>query len=79
MNFRWREILNEDYLCELKNQMRIKYKQEEESRKNSAESSLKHYDTWTSLWGRPGHGAPQLRGRCVRGDLVRLLHVPPAL
>lgn len=27
-------------------------------KQNDAQISQQHFDTWTSLWGRPGHGAP---------------------
>lgn len=29
------------------------------SRMNDVQSSQQHFDTWSSLWGRPGHGAPR--------------------
>ncbi|KAI8424343.1 hypothetical protein MSG28_002883 [Choristoneura fumiferana] len=72
----WREILNEDYLRELKHQMTVKSQKKEETRLNSAESVRLHHATWESLWGRPGHGAPQ-RGRYARSNLARLLYVTP--
>ncbi|XP_026755759.1 uncharacterized protein LOC113515689 [Galleria mellonella] len=72
----WREILNVDYLRELKHQMRVKSEQKEESRRDSAESVRRHHETWASLWGRPGHGAPQ-RGRYARSNLAQLLYVTP--
>ncbi|XP_053604047.1 uncharacterized protein LOC128671536 isoform X2 [Plodia interpunctella] len=73
----WREMLNMDYLRELKHQMRVKCEQKEESRKDSAESVRRHHETWASLWGRPGHGAPQCRGKYARSNLARLLYVAP--
>ncbi|XP_045494241.1 uncharacterized protein LOC123693274 [Colias croceus] len=73
----WREIRTDDYLRQLKQQMRVKSQQKEESRRNSAESVKQHHATWSSLWGRPGHGAPQLRGRYARSNLAQLLYVPP--
>ncbi|KAM3967253.1 uncharacterized protein ACR2FA_011595 [Aphomia sociella] len=72
----WRELLNVDYLRELKHQIRVKCEQKEESRRDSAESVRKHHETWASLWGRPGHGAPQ-RGRYARSNLAQLLYVTP--
>ncbi|XP_030028210.2 uncharacterized protein LOC115445868, partial [Manduca sexta] len=72
----WRE-LQVDYLRELKRQMRVKCEQKEESRRNSAESVKQHHATWASLWGRPGHGAPQQRGRYARSNLAQLLYVQP--
>ncbi|XP_045765676.1 uncharacterized protein LOC123867612 [Maniola jurtina] len=74
----WRE-LSVDYLRELKHQMRVKCQQKEESRRDSAESVRRHHATWASLWGRPGHGAPQLRGRYARSNLAQLLYVAPPL
>ncbi|KOB64338.1 Uncharacterized protein OBRU01_24410, partial [Operophtera brumata] len=41
------------------------------------EEMLRHHATWASLWGRPGHGAPQQRGRYARSNLARLLYVNP--
>ncbi|XP_063360681.1 histone-lysine N-methyltransferase, H3 lysine-79 specific [Cydia amplana] len=73
----WRELLNEDYLRELKHQIKVKYQRKEEARQNSAESVRQHQETWASLWGRPGHGAPQQRGRYARNNLARLLYVGP--
>ncbi|CAK1546150.1 unnamed protein product [Leptosia nina] len=73
----WRELMTEDYLRQLKQQMRVKCLQKEESRRNSAESVKQHHETWASLWGRPGHGAPQLRGRYARSNLAQLLYVAP--
>nr|XP_021188962.2 uncharacterized protein LOC110375234 [Helicoverpa armigera] len=72
----WRETLNMDYLRELKQQMKVKCIQKEEHRQNSAESVRKHHETWESLWGRQGHGAP-LRGKYNRNNLAQLLYVAP--
>ncbi|XP_023950886.2 uncharacterized protein LOC112055114 [Bicyclus anynana] len=73
----WRELLDMDYLRDLKHQMRVKSLQIEESRRDSAESVRRHHATWASLWGRPGHGAPQQRGRYARSNLAQLLYVRP--
>nr|XP_037869005.1 uncharacterized protein LOC101745757 isoform X1 [Bombyx mori] len=73
----WRELLNVDYLRELKHQMRVKCEKKEEIRRNSAESVKQHHVTWASLWGRPGHGAPQQRGRYARSNLAQILYVAP--
>ncbi|CAF4767276.1 unnamed protein product [Pieris macdunnoughi] len=73
----WREISTDDYLRQLKQQMRVKCLQKEENRRNSAESVKQHHATWASLWGRPGHGAPQQRGRYARSNLAQLLYVAP--
>ncbi|CAK1598903.1 unnamed protein product [Parnassius mnemosyne] len=72
----WRELLDVDYLRQLKHQMRVKCEQKEEKRLASAESERRHHATWSSLWGRPGHGAPQLRGRYARNNLAQLLYFP---
>ncbi|XP_035439142.2 uncharacterized protein LOC118268672 isoform X1 [Spodoptera frugiperda] len=72
----WRESLNMDYLRELKQQMKVKCIQKEEHRRDSAESVRKHHETWESLWGRQGHGAP-LRGKYARNNLAQLLYVAP--
>ncbi|KAJ8733278.1 hypothetical protein PYW08_001576 [Mythimna loreyi] len=72
----WREAVNMDYLRELKNQMKVKYIQQEAHRLDSAESVRKHHETWESLWGRQGHGAP-LRGKYARNNLAQLLYVAP--
>ncbi|CAG9559678.1 unnamed protein product [Danaus chrysippus] len=71
----WRELLDMEYLRELKHQMRVKCEKKEEKRRESAESVRQHHTTWASLWGRPGHGAPQ-RGRYARSNLAQLLYVP---
>ncbi|KAJ0178744.1 hypothetical protein K1T71_005519 [Dendrolimus kikuchii] len=73
----WRQMLDLEYLGELKHQMRVKCEQKEERRRDSAESVRQHHATWESLWGRPGHGAPQLRGRYARNNLAQLLYVTP--
>ncbi|XP_047984384.1 uncharacterized protein LOC125224909 [Leguminivora glycinivorella] len=73
----WRELLNVDYLRELKHQVKVKYQRKEEARQNSAESVRQHQETWASLWGRPGHGAPLQHGRYARNNLARLLYVVP--
>ncbi|CAH2105585.1 unnamed protein product [Euphydryas editha] len=72
----WRELMDVDYLRELKHQIRVKCERKEEIRRDSMESVRRHHETWTSLWGRPGHGAPQLRGRYARSNLAQLLYVP---
>ncbi|XP_028175461.1 uncharacterized protein LOC114363829 [Ostrinia furnacalis] len=71
----WREI-DAQYLIDLKHQMQVKCEQIEEKRKGSAESVRRHHETWESLWGRPGHGAPQ-RGKYARSNLAQLLYVVP--
>ncbi|CAH0605405.1 unnamed protein product [Chrysodeixis includens] len=72
----WREMVNQDHLRELKHQMQVKVVQKEEKRLNSAESVRRHHETWESLWGRQGHGAP-LRGKYARNNLAQLLYVAP--
>ncbi|CAH2991787.1 unnamed protein product [Chilo suppressalis] len=72
----WREI-DIQYLRDLKHQIRVKNQQIEEKRKNSAESVIRHHETWQSMWGRPGHGAPVERGRYARSNLAQLLYVAP--
>ncbi|CAH0725190.1 unnamed protein product, partial [Brenthis ino] len=73
----WRELLDMEYLRELKHQIRVKCEKQEERRRDSAESVRLHHRTWASLWGRPGHGAPQQSGRYARSNLAQLLYVPP--
>ncbi|XP_049870306.1 uncharacterized protein LOC126369784 [Pectinophora gossypiella] len=72
----WREIIHVDYLTDLKHQMQVKYERKQENRRDSAESVRRHHETWASLWGKPGHGAP-LRGRYARSNLAHLLYVAP--
>ncbi|XP_050343390.1 uncharacterized protein LOC126768949 [Nymphalis io] len=72
----WRELMDVNYLKELKHQIRIKSEKQKECRRDSAESVRRHHTTWASLWGRPGHGAPQQRGRYARSNLAQLLYVP---
>ncbi|XP_050667742.1 uncharacterized protein LOC126967326 [Leptidea sinapis] len=74
----WRDMFNDDYLKTLQQQIRVKYQQKEEKRVDSAENNRRHQETWASLWGRPGHGAPQPRGRYARSNLAQLLYVPIA-
>ncbi|EDS30939.1 conserved hypothetical protein [Culex quinquefasciatus] len=51
---------NEDpaYLHELCSQMDQKQHRTENSRAAEFETSRQHFETWSTFWGRPGHGAP---------------------
>lgn len=38
--------------------MSQKQRRMETTRMVEFESSQQHFDTWSTFWGRPGHGAP---------------------
>uniref|UniRef100_A0AAG5DTQ4 Uncharacterized protein n=1 Tax=Anopheles atroparvus TaxID=41427 RepID=A0AAG5DTQ4_ANOAO len=46
------------YLTDLCNQMNQKQRKVETVRAMEFETSRQHFETWSSFWGRPGHGAP---------------------
>ncbi|XP_058444832.1 uncharacterized protein LOC131426254 isoform X3 [Malaya genurostris] len=46
------------YLHELNRQMSQKQRKIESFRVLEFETSKQHFETWSSFWGRPGHGAP---------------------
>ncbi|XP_021694889.1 uncharacterized protein LOC5574207 isoform X2 [Aedes aegypti] len=48
----------DEYLHELCTQMNQKQRRMETTRVVEFETSKQHFDTWSSFWGRPGHGAP---------------------
>ncbi|XP_055617031.1 uncharacterized protein LOC129762616 isoform X3 [Toxorhynchites rutilus septentrionalis] len=48
----------DEYLHDLCYQMNQKQRKLETSQRIDYESSKHHFDTWSTFWGRPGHGAP---------------------
>ncbi|XP_058127627.1 uncharacterized protein LOC131291290 [Anopheles ziemanni] len=46
------------YLTDLCSQMNQKQRKVETVRAMEFETSRQHFETWSSFWGRPGHGAP---------------------
>lgn len=44
----------------------------QEERRIEQESCRRHFDTWRTLWGRPGHGAPI--DHAQRNNLYNILH-----
>ncbi|XP_058816387.1 uncharacterized protein LOC131679664 isoform X2 [Topomyia yanbarensis] len=48
----------DEYLHELNRQMNQKQRKIESCRVVEFETSKQHFETWSSFWGRPGHGAP---------------------
>uniref|UniRef100_A0A182SXX1 Uncharacterized protein n=1 Tax=Anopheles maculatus TaxID=74869 RepID=A0A182SXX1_9DIPT len=49
---------DDGYLTDLCNQMNQKQRKVETVRAMEFETSRQHFETWSSFWGRPGHGAP---------------------
>ncbi|VEN56873.1 unnamed protein product, partial [Callosobruchus maculatus] len=49
---------SETYLRELAQQIIQKQNTYKEIKKNETETAIRHFSTWESFWGRPGHGAP---------------------
>ncbi|XP_035781159.1 uncharacterized protein LOC118460708 isoform X3 [Anopheles albimanus] len=49
---------DDGYLTDLCNQMHQKQRKTETVRALEFETSRQHFETWSSFWGRPGHGAP---------------------
>uniref|UniRef100_A0A182KBE0 Uncharacterized protein n=1 Tax=Anopheles christyi TaxID=43041 RepID=A0A182KBE0_9DIPT len=49
---------DDGYLTDLCNQMSQKQRKVETVRAMEFETSRQHFETWSSFWGRPGHGAP---------------------
>ncbi|CAG9766850.1 unnamed protein product [Ceutorhynchus assimilis] len=60
------------YLKELTQQMANKRQQTQQLKVIEDETSRRHYSTWTSFWGKPGHGAP--RSAIKKGSIDRLLY-----
>ncbi|KAJ8681871.1 hypothetical protein QAD02_017663 [Eretmocerus hayati] len=46
------------YVNDLAEQMRRKQRLAQEERRREMDNCRRHMDTWSRLWGRPGHGAP---------------------
>uniref|UniRef100_A0A182LVH2 Uncharacterized protein n=1 Tax=Anopheles culicifacies TaxID=139723 RepID=A0A182LVH2_9DIPT len=49
---------DDGYLTDLCNQMSQKQRKVETVRAMEFETSRQHFETWSTFWGRPGHGAP---------------------
>ncbi|XP_053678719.1 uncharacterized protein LOC128729093 [Anopheles nili] len=49
---------DDGYLTDLCNQMNQKQRKVETVRAQEFETSRQHFETWSTFWGRPGHGAP---------------------
>ncbi|XP_058063415.1 translation initiation factor IF-2 [Anopheles bellator] len=49
---------DDGYLTDLCAQMHQKQRRVDTWRAREFESSRQHFETWSSFWGRPGHGAP---------------------
>ncbi|XP_030760499.1 uncharacterized protein LOC115885662 [Sitophilus oryzae] len=60
------------YLKELSQQMMSKRERSQELKALEDETARRHFSTWTSLWGRPGHGAP--RSATKKAAIDRLLY-----
>ncbi|XP_055679072.1 uncharacterized protein LOC129787486 isoform X2 [Lutzomyia longipalpis] len=59
------------YLNDLCRQMDRKQKATEKSKRMDMETSRQHYETWSSFWGRPGHGAPRdIKNKLNLDDLL---------
>ncbi|XP_029670299.1 uncharacterized protein LOC115239749 [Formica exsecta] len=66
------DIANQEYIADLAEQIRRKRDSALEERRVEQESCRRHIDTWTRLWGRPGHGAPI--DHAQRNNLYNILH-----
>ncbi|KAH1005366.1 hypothetical protein HUJ04_006366 [Dendroctonus ponderosae] len=60
------------YLKELTQQMVNKRQQVQKLKSVEEETSRRHFSTWESFWGKPGHGAP--RSAVKKGSIERLLY-----
>lgn len=60
------------YLKELTQQMMMKREKLQELKAAEDETARRHFSTWTSFWGKPGHGAP--RSSIKKGAIDRLLY-----
>ncbi|XP_053681785.1 uncharacterized protein LOC128732539 [Sabethes cyaneus] len=65
----------DEYLHELCTQMNQKQRKIETTRVVEFETSKQHFETWSSFWGRPGHGAPLPNKNKL--NLDNLLYAPP--
>ncbi|XP_066149913.1 reticulocyte-binding protein homolog 2a-like isoform X2 [Euwallacea fornicatus] len=60
------------YLKDLTAQMLNKREQIQEMKRRDNETSMKHFSTWESFWGKPGNGAPG--NTTKKGSIERLLY-----
>ncbi|CAH1403201.1 unnamed protein product [Nezara viridula] len=63
-----------DYLRDLNAQVNMKRGQVKADKEEDVKTAQRHFETWNSLWGRPGHGAPRAGGAKGKGNLGRLLY-----
>ncbi|XP_066246417.1 glutamic acid-rich protein isoform X1 [Euwallacea similis] len=61
-----------NYLKDLTAQMLNKREQIQEMKRRDNETSMKHFSTWESFWGKPGNGAPG--NTTKKGSIERLLY-----
>ncbi|KAL1518123.1 hypothetical protein ABEB36_001795 [Hypothenemus hampei] len=61
-----------NYLKELTEQMLNKRQQIKEMKVLEEETARRHFSTWESFWGKPGHGAP--RSNTKKASIERLLY-----
>ncbi|XP_051161016.1 uncharacterized protein LOC127281370 [Leptopilina boulardi] len=65
---------NREYIAELADQIRRKRERNVEEQRMEKERCRRHFDTWKSLWGKPGHGAPI--DHVQRSNLYNILYRP---
>ncbi|XP_059609972.1 uncharacterized protein LOC132257193 isoform X2 [Phlebotomus argentipes] len=59
------------YLNDLCRQMNKRRRAYQKSKKMDIETSRRHFETWSSFWGRPGHGAPrEIKNKLNLDDLL---------
>nr|XP_024219990.1 uncharacterized protein LOC106685845 [Halyomorpha halys] len=63
-----------DYLKDLNAQVNMKRGQVKAEKEEDVKTAQRHFETWNSLWGRPGHGAPRAGGAKGKGNLGRMLY-----
>ncbi|KAI4459406.1 centrosome spindle pole associated protein [Holotrichia oblita] len=62
---------NRAHLSELTRQMQYNVEHKKHMKEEEFKSSRRHFATWDSFWGRPGHGAPLSDTR--KGHIERML------
>ncbi|GLH08564.1 Uncharacterized protein GBIM_13760 [Gryllus bimaculatus] len=71
----WKAAAARSYTADLTQQVATKQQYLQRLRQEDVEGCRRHFATWQSLWGRPGHGAP--RDDVLRRNLDHLLRQLP--
>ena len=68
---RWTDSTDLQYLSDLNNQMSQKRRTVSMSQQLEKDLCSKHFETFDTFWGRPGHGAPtNIRAKLKLDDLL---------